>query len=88
MQTLRSRLVSVLLGGALLLATLVEAYFPGVHFYQDYYLIPKEKYGVLTPLRWQEIVFLVAFWVVVLALGCVSYRLWRRAFRRAAGPVS
>jgi NADH:ubiquinone oxidoreductase subunit 5 (subunit L)/multisubunit Na+/H+ antiporter MnhA subunit len=82
MRTLPRRLLSALVGGLLLLGTLIEGYFQSFGFYQEHYVWPKVKYGVLTPLRWQDIVFLVAFWVIAAALFYLSYRLLRHAFRR------
>ena len=81
------RLISALIGGLLLLGTLVEAYFQSFGFYQEHYLWPKEKYGVLTPLRWQDVVFLIVFWPIAIGLVYLSYRLLRYAFRRES-PVS
>jgi hypothetical protein len=83
------RLISALVGGLLLLGTLVEAFFQSFGFYQEHYLWPKEKYGVLTSLRWQDIVFLVAFWLVAVGLFYLSYRLLKYALRREpAVPAS
>jgi hypothetical protein len=76
------RLISGLVGGLLLLPTLVEAYFQSFGFYQEHYVWPKEKYGILDPLRWQDIVFLVAFWFAALGLFYLSYRLLKYALRR------
>jgi hypothetical protein len=80
MRTLR--LISALVGSLLLLGTLVEAYFQSFGFYQEHFIWPKEKYGVLTPLRWQDIVFLVVFWFVAIGLFYVSYRHLKYALRR------
>lgn len=88
MRTCKRRIISVVLGGSLLLATIVEAYFASVAFYQDYYAIPKEKYGVLTPLRWQDATFLTAFWLVVIALVYASFRLLKYASRRNSSVSS
>jgi len=75
------RFISALVGGLLLVATLVEGYFQSFGFYREHYVWPKEKYGVLTPLRWPDMVFLVAFWVVAVGLLYLSYRLLRYALR-------
>lgn len=75
------RLVSAVTGGALLLATVAEAAHQGVAFYQMFYLIPKQKYGVLTALRWQDIAVLVVFWLFITGLAYLSYRLLRYAFQ-------
>jgi hypothetical protein len=77
------RLISALTGSLLLLGTLVEGYFQSFGFYQEHYVWPREKYvGVLTPLRWQDIVFLVVFWVVAVGLFYLSFRLLKYALRR------
>jgi hypothetical protein len=44
--------------------------------------MPLDKYGVRTPLRWQDVAFIAAVWSVLLVLFYVSYRLLRFAFRR------
>ncbi len=83
------RLISAVVGGLLLLGTLVEAYFQSFGFYQEHYVWPREKYGVLMPLRWQDIVFLVAFWLVAIGLLYLSYRLLKYALRgKPAVPSS
>lgn len=82
MRTLKRRFTSALAGVFLLLGTLVEAYFQSFDFYKEHYLWPREKYGVLTPLRWQDIVFLVVFWLVAIGLFYLSYRLLKYALRR------
>jgi hypothetical protein len=38
-----------------------------------------EKYGVLTPLRWQDKIFWAAFWLIVIGLFYASYRLLKYA---------
>jgi hypothetical protein len=75
------RVLSGLLGALLLFGTVVEAIRGSLGFYREYYLMPREKYGVITALRWQDIAFFAAFWAVVIALLYVSYRLLRLAFR-------
>jgi hypothetical protein len=75
------RLISALVGGLILLCTLVEGYFQSFGFFQEHYIWPKEKYGVLTPLRWQDIVFLVVFWSLAIGMFYVSYRLLNYALR-------
>jgi hypothetical protein len=83
------RLISALVGGLLLLGTLVEAYFQSFGFYQEHYIWPKEKYGVITPLRWQDSMFLVVFWLVATGLFYLAYRLLKYALRREpAVPAS
>lgn len=75
------RFISALVGVLLVLGTLVEAYFQSFGFYKEHYVWPKEKYGVLTPLRWQDVAFLVVFWTIAIGLFYLSYRLLRYAFR-------
>jgi hypothetical protein len=82
MQTLKRRFMPALAGSLLLVGTLVEAYFQSFGFYKEHYVWPMEKYGVLTPLRWQDVAFLVVFWPVALTLFYLSYRLLRYALRR------
>ena len=75
------RAIAGLAGVPLLLATLSEAYFQSFGFYVEHYTFPMEKYGVRTPLRWQDIVFLAVFWPIAVVLVYVSYRLLKYAFR-------
>jgi hypothetical protein len=82
MRTFLSRFISTLAALLLLSGTLVESYFQSFGFYQEHYLWPKEKYGVVIPLRWQDILFLVVFWPVAIALFYLSYRLLKYAFHR------
>jgi hypothetical protein len=70
-------------GLAILGATLIEAYFQGFAFHTEHYVWPMEKYGVLSPLRWQDKVFEVLLGVVALLLLYAAYRLLRYAFRPA-----
>ena len=84
MRSLKGRYIAALIGGPLLLVTLVEAYFQSFGFYKEHYLIPMEKYGVLMPVRWQDIVFLIVFWLLAIVLLYASYRLLKFAFRRGS----
>jgi hypothetical protein len=88
MRTLRRRLMSATVGSLLLVGTLVEAYFQSFGFYEEHYVWPTEKYGVLTPLRWQDVAFLVVFWPVALTLFYLSYRLFKYAFRRESSVAA
>jgi len=81
MRALARRFIPALVGILLLVATVVEGYFQSFGFYEEHYVWPMEKYGVLTPLRWQDILFLVVFWFVAIGLLYLSYRLLRYAFR-------
>jgi hypothetical protein len=83
---LARRLISAMVGILLLVGTLVEAYFQSFGFYKEHYVWPMEKYGVLTPLRWQDRIFSVGFWLVAIGLLYLSYRLLRYAFRRSSVP--
>jgi len=74
------RLFLALLGIGVLGATLTEAYFQSFGFYREHYVWPKEKYGVLSPIRWQDLLFLLVFWPVAIALLYLSYRLLKLAF--------
>jgi hypothetical protein len=76
------RVAAALLGVPLFLATLLGAYFQSFNFYVEYWWMPLDKYGVLTPLRWQDVVFIAAVWSVLLVLFYVSYRLLKFAFHR------
>lgn len=76
------RAIAGLAGVPLLLVTLREAYFQSFGFYAEHYTVPMEKFGVRTPLRWQDIMFLAVFWPTAIALIYVSYRLLKYAFRR------
>jgi hypothetical protein len=80
------RVLAALVGVPLLLVTLFEAYLQSFGFYAEHYTIPMEKYGVRTPLRWQDVAFLVVFWPVAIALFYAAHRLLRFAVRRQALP--
>jgi hypothetical protein len=85
---LKRRFMPALVGSLLLVGTPVEAYFQSFGFYQEHYVWPREKYGVLTPLRWQDVAFQVMFWPVALGLFYLSYRLLRYAFRRQSSVAN
>jgi len=72
---MRRRLIAGSVGGLLLLATIAEAYRESFWFYREHYVWPMEKYGVLSPLRWQDEVFLVATWLAFAIFFYLSYRL-------------
>lgn len=76
------RVSAALLGVPLFLATLWGAYSLNLNFYVDFWWMPLDKYGVRTPLRWQDIAFIAAVWFVLLMLFYVSYRLLKFAFHR------
>jgi|HubBroStandDraft_4_1064222.scaffolds.fasta_scaffold1829793_1 hypothetical protein len=75
------RVMSGLAGGVLLLGTAAETWRQIFWFFREHYVWPMEKYGVLTPLRWQDIVFLAAFLMLAIALVYASYRLIKYATR-------
>jgi hypothetical protein len=79
---LARRLIAVLVGGPLLLVTIVEAYLQNFGFYLDHFVIPKLKYGSPTLLRWQDVAWLALFWPIAILLFYVSFRLLKYAFRR------
>ena len=85
-RSVERRVNSGLAGVLLLLGSLVEGYFQSFGFYTEHYVWPKEKYGALTPLRWQDIVFLVVFWPMAKGVFYVSYRLRKYAFGRVGNP--
>jgi NADH:ubiquinone oxidoreductase subunit 5 (subunit L)/multisubunit Na+/H+ antiporter MnhA subunit len=82
------RILAGLVGVPILLCTLVEAYFQSFGFYREHFSWPIEKYGALTPLRWQDIVFLVVFWIAAIASFYLSFRLLRFAFRGSPRDTS
>jgi len=75
------RITAALLGVPLLLVVFYEAYFQSFVFYAEHWTIPIEKFGVRTALRWQDILFLVIGWPILLTLFYVSYRLLKYACR-------
>jgi hypothetical protein len=70
------------LGVPLFLASLYEAFLQSFGFYAEHWTVPIEKYGVRTALRWQDVVFLVVVWAILIGLFYVSYRLLKCTFRR------
>lgn len=76
------RVAAALLGIPLFVATLWGAYSVNFNFYVEYWWMPLDKYGVRTPLRWQDVVLVAAVWSVLLVLFYVSYRLLKFAFHR------
>ena len=75
------RYAAALAGFLILLGTLIETFRGSWGIYENYYRLPKEKYGVLSPLRWQDVVFIASFYVVLLALGYLSFRLLKYSLR-------
>jgi hypothetical protein len=79
------RLISALIGSAVLVATLIESYLQSFGFYIDHFTIPIAKYGVRTPFRWEDIAFLAVFWPVALVFFYISFRLLKYAFSPPSG---
>lgn len=79
MRTSGHRLVSALWGCFLLVVTLWQSYIQSFGFYREHYVWPREKYGVVIPLRWQDVLFLIIFWPVAAGLFYLSYRLLKNA---------
>jgi hypothetical protein len=77
--------MSGLLGGFVFMGTLVEGYFQSFGLYQEHYIWPREKYGVVISLQWHDIVFLAVFWFVAVMMFYGSFRLLKYAFRRGPG---
>lgn len=81
MGTGKRRLAQGLGGSLLLLATVVAMYRMSASAYYNYYLYPRVKDGYIMPLRWQDVAFTIAFWVVAGVLCFVAYRLVRTGLR-------
>jgi hypothetical protein len=81
-RSLKLRWVSAAASVVILVPTLVEAYFQSIGFYEEHYVWPKEKFGVLTPPRWQDVAFLAVFWPLAIGLGYLAYRLLNYALGR------
>jgi hypothetical protein len=79
---LAGRLISLVVGGPLLLVTIVEAYLQSVGFYLEHLEIPELKYGIPMQLRWQDIVWLMLFWPIAILMLYISHRLLKYAFLR------
>ena len=73
--------ISGFAGGPVLAGVRFQACRQSFSFYQEHYVWRVEKYGVLTPLRWQDIVIPVAFWLVAIGLLYLSHRLLKNALR-------
>jgi len=76
------RVAAALLAVPLFLATSWLTYSLNFNFYVEYWWMPLDKYGVRTPLRWQDSLFIAAVWLVLLVLFYVAYRLLKFTFRR------
>jgi hypothetical protein len=77
------RSVAGLVGTALLLPSLYFSWTVGRGMYYDYILFPKLKADehYIAPTRWQDFTFLAVFWVVVLTVAFVAFRLIRFAVK-------
>jgi hypothetical protein len=71
----------------LVIPTLFEAIAISHQFYEDQYRIPLEKFGVLTAIRWQDLVFITGFWIVVIAILRFVLILMMRAIRMGSSRV-
>jgi hypothetical protein len=86
MQRLK-RIASTAAGVLLLAVAAIASYSISYGFYVDHYWMPLEKYGHLDPLRWQDVVFIVFFWLVMFAFFYLSYRLLRFGIRKSAAAI-
>ena len=75
------RILSGVLGGAVLIAAMLTVRDLGEQVYYEYYLFPKVKDQYIMPLRWQDITALVLLWGGAILLLYLSYRLLKYAFR-------
>lgn len=73
--------MSAIAGILLLAATLAELGRGSFGFYEDFYAMPLEKYDVLTPLRWEDAVVLIVFYLLCAGLLYLSYRLLKYSSR-------
>jgi hypothetical protein len=71
-------------------ATAYFSYIVAQGLYYSYIVWPKEKADehYIVPTRWQDLAFLVVFWVVSLLLFFISFRLIRFALKDRAVPQS
>jgi hypothetical protein len=75
------KILSGLLGMALLVPVLYFSYIVGEDTYDNYVVFPKTKERYAVPTRWQDFAFLAIFWTTVLLLSFVSLRLIRFAMK-------
>jgi hypothetical protein len=76
------RVVAAFLGVPLFVAAVWAAYSASFNFYLEHWSMPLEKYGVRTPLRWQDVVFIATVWAISIIVFYGSYRLLKFAFLR------
>jgi hypothetical protein len=83
------RSVAGLVGTALVLPSLYFSWNVGRGMYYEYILFPKLKADehYIAPTRWQDFTFLGVFWVVVLTVAFVAFRLIRFAVK-TEGPLN
>lgn len=77
------RSLAGLVGTAILLPSLYFSYIVGRGMYYDYILFPKLKADehYIAPTRWQDFTFLAVFWIVVLTVAFVAFRMIRFAVK-------
>jgi len=75
------RITAVVVGGTILLESLVTVYNTGERIYYDYYFYPKVKEGYVMPTRWQDFVEHGMFLGATILVLYLSYRLLKYAFQ-------
>jgi hypothetical protein len=75
------RVLSALVAGALWFGSIIRRCRQIFWFYPEHLLRPLEKYGVLTPLHWQDSAFLAALLVLAIAFVQAPDRLRKHATR-------
>jgi hypothetical protein len=84
-----TRSAAGLVGITLLVETLFTAYGSLQSMYYDYYLYPRVKDRYIMPLRWQDLAFLVLYWIGAATLVYLSYRLLKYALgHRSRSPLA
>jgi hypothetical protein len=75
------KILSGLLGMALLVPVLYFSYIVGEDTYDNYFVFPMTKERYVVPTRWQDFGFLAIFGTTSLLLAFVSIRLIRFAMK-------
>ena len=78
------RYLSGLAGTGISIGTAYFGYNVARGMYYNYFLWPKEKAEehYIVPTRWQDLTFLAVFWVTLLLMVFISFRLIRFALRK------
>jgi predicted permease len=78
------RRLAGLVATVILLPTAYFSYVVGRGMYYDYILFPKLKAEdhYIAPTRWQDFTFLAVFWMFILAVAFLSFRMVRFALKR------